>query len=521
MNPNRKPDWMPVFSIMNSSSLFRWTWIAGWLAVVASASHAAVGPRYVRPTNDIPTAYKDTNVGSWQVANPADAAPRDDWWRWFQDETLNQWVAQVDQANQDLQAALARVEQARAGARQAKSEYFPSLSFDPNYNRNRYSPNAPLIFPIRHAHDIRVPFDLSYELDLWGRVRRAFESARLDADARAAAFQSLRLALISETVQLYFSLRATDAELAIVSRTLDLWREQLQLIQSRAKAGAASELDVSRLQTEVSSVAADFAAVKRKRQELITALAVLVGRPASAFEWSAMPLPLDAMPPLVPAGLPSELLERRPDIAEAERDLAARNARIGVAKAAFFPTVRLTGTAGWESADVDSLFNWESRIWSLGPSITLPIFQGARNRAQLRRAQAAWDEGVALYRQRVLVAFKEVQDALTASRLLSEQSAAQTEAVEAARRTAELSKVRYNAGFVSSLEVVDSSRTALTAERQSAQLAGQRFVTAVQLIKALGGGWSVVPPRAVEPAKKTASVGEPLYRPPSFKSLAN
>ena len=306
------------------------------------------------------------------------------------------------------------------------------MSLDPSYNRTRYSPKAPLAFPLSHAHDIKVPFDLNYDLDLWGRVRRSFESATRDADARVAAFESLRLTLHAEV-----------------------------------------------------------AAVERRRSELKNAIALLVGRPASDFSMAEKPLPWDSAPPVVPPGLPGELLERRPDIAEAERDLASRNARIGVAKAAFFPTVRLTGFAGWESTDVESLFNWQSRIWRLGPSVTLPIFQGSRNRATLRRAQATWVEGVANYRERVLIAFKEVQDALTASRLLGEQAVAQSRALAAAQRSAKLSRTQYNAGFVSYLEVIESERTALATERASAQLAGQRFVTSIQLIKAIGGGWVV------------------------------
>ena len=365
------------------------------------------------------------------------------------------------------------------------------MSLDPSYNRTRYSPKAPLAFPLSHAHDIKVPFDLNYELDLWGRVRRSFESATRDADARVAAFESLRLTLHAEVAQNYFALRASEAELASVKRTADLRKEALDLVESRFKAGSASELEQAQAETELAVVTAEVAAVERRRSELKNAIALLVGRPASDFSMAEKPLPWDSAPPVVPPGLPGELLERRPDIAEAERDLASRNARIGVAKAAFFPTVRLTGFAGWESTDVESLFNWQSRIWSLGPSITLPIFQGSRNRATLRRAQATWVEGVANYRERVLIAFKEVQDALTASRLLGEQAVAQSRALAAAQRSAKLSRTRYNAGFVSYLEVIESERTALATERASAQLAGRRFVTSIQLIKAIGGGWVV------------------------------
>jgi multidrug efflux system outer membrane protein len=274
----------------------------------------------------------------------------------------------------------------------------------------------------------------------------------------------------------------------------------LELVNARFTGGAASELDVSRAETELNSTEAELIETDRRRAEVEHALALLVGQPASAFVVNELPLEANTLPPVIPAGLPGDLLERRPDIAEAERVLAAANARIGVAKAAFFPVVRLTGIAGFESMDVDTLFDSESRAWAIGPSITLPIFQGGRNRANLKRSQAVFEENVASYRQRILVAFKEVQDALTGARLLSLQADAQQRSFASARKTADISNTRYRAGLVSYLEVVESERTALTAERASARITGQRLVTSVQLIKALGGGWadSVVPQLAAD-----------------------
>ncbi len=467
--------------------------VAGTVVVLLLASaltlNAAVGPNYQRPTNAIPSSFSDTNAGAWKEGRPADALPRGEWWKVFNDETLNQLQLRALANNQDLRAAAARIEQARANSRQAKADYFPNITLDPNYSRQRYSPNAGLAFPITEVGNIRVPFDLNYELDLWGRVRRSFEASTREADAKIAAFETVRLMMHADVAQNYFSLRALDAERATLTRTVALRREALKIIESRAKSGTASELELARAETELATIATEVVGVERRRSELKNALAVVVGAAASEFDVTENPLPFDAAPPLIPAGLPGELLERRPDIAEAERLLAANNARIGVAKAAFFPIVRITGVAGWESADVETLFNWQSRVWSIGPSITLPIFQGGRNKANLRRAQATWDESVANYRQRILVAFQETQNALTASRLLTEQAAAQARAVAASQKVAKLSRTRYDAGFVSYLEVVESERTALANERGAAQIAGQRLITAVQLIKAIGGGW--------------------------------
>jgi len=403
---------------------------------------------------------------------------------------LDELEREAEAKNQDLKAAAARVTQARALARNAKADFFPSLTLDPSAARVRVSDNELNAVPNRLGNDFRVPLDLTYELDLWGRVRRSFEGANADAQGRLAAFEGTLLVLKADVALNYFALRTLDTERAILRSTLKLRRDALDLVNARFTGGAASELDVSRAETELNSTEAELFAVERSRSEVEHALAVLVGKAAGDFAVKELPLDANTLPPVIPAGLPGDLLERRPDIAEAERALAAANARIGVAKAAFFPVVRLTGLAGFESMDVDTLFNWQSRVWSIGPSITLPVFQGGRNRANLKRSQAAFEENVADYRQRILVAFKEVQDALTGARLLSQQAGAQERSRASARKTADISNTRYRAGLVSYLEVVESERTALTAERDSARLTGQRLVTSVQLIKALGGGWA-------------------------------
>jgi multidrug efflux system outer membrane protein len=448
-----------------------------------------IGPDYHRPSTPTATNFADTTLGTWKEATPADAIARGDWWRIYNDPTLDNLESQAAENNQDLKAAVARVTQARAMARDAKADFFPAISGGAAAFRGRSSGNTLNPEPNRQGDSFRVPFDLTYELDLWGRVRRSFEGANLDAQARLAAFENTLLVLKADVAQNYFALRALDTERAILRNTLGLRRDALELVNARFRGGAASELDVSRAETELNSTEAELIEADRRRAEIEHALAVLIGEPASEFAMKELPLDANTLPPVIPAGLPSDLLERRPDIAEAERNLAAANARIGVAKAAFFPVVRLTGIAGFESMDVDTLFNWQSRVWSIGPSIRLPIFQGGRNRANLKRSQAVFEENVATYRQRILVAFKEVQDALTGARLLSQQADAQQRSSASARKTAEISNSRYRAGLVSYLEVVESERTALTAERESARIAGQRLVTSVQLIKAIGGGW--------------------------------
>jgi multidrug efflux system outer membrane protein len=473
----------------------KWTHTLGVLLATSGLSGSLsaglpVGPDYKRPATPVSTNFADAELGTWKEATPADAIARGNWWAIFNDPVLDELERKAAANNQELKAAVARVTQARALARNAKAEFFPSLALDASASRGRTSANDLNPTSTQLGNDFRVPIDLTYELDLWGRVRRSFESANADAQGQLAAFENTLLILKAEIALNYFALRTLDTERSILRNTLQLRQDALALVNARFNGGAASELDVSRAETELNSAAVEIFAVDRSRAEIEHALAVLVGRSASDFAVKELPLGVNTLPPAVPAGLPSDLLERRPDIAEAERALAAANARIGVAKAAFFPVVRLTSVAGFESMDVETLFNWQSRVWSIGPSITLPLFQGGRNRANLKRSQAVFEENVANYRQRILVAFREVQDALTGARLLSQQAAAQERSRASARKTADISNVRYRAGLVSYLEVVESERTALTAERESAQLTGQRLVTSVQLIKALGGGWA-------------------------------
>ena len=452
------------------------------LSAVASAhgSLLIVGPDYRPPTNSLPANYKAVELGSWKEGQTLDSVPKGNWWELFGDTNLNALEVQALQANQGLKAAVARVDQARATARVARSDLLPSLNLAPSFTRQRYSPNAVPSFGAMTANSFSTPLDLSYEVDLWGRVRRGFERARADAQASLAEYYNVLLTLQSDVAQNYFALRSLDAEIATVTGTVDLRREQVKLVQSRFSGGIGNQLEVAQAETELATTEADAASLAQRRDEIENAIAILAGQNPSDFHLPARDAGGRApRPPEIPAGLPANLLERRPDVAAAERQLASANAKIGVAKAAFFPVLTLTGSGGYVSGDLDSLFNWDSRTWSIGPSLSLPIFAGGRNRANFKRSQAVYAEAVAQYRQQVLVAFGDVEDSLADIRHLADQAAAQQRAVANARRAADLAGDRYRSGIVSYIEVVDANRDALTAERANAQLAGQQLIASV------------------------------------------
>jgi NodT family efflux transporter outer membrane factor (OMF) lipoprotein len=457
----------------------------------ALAGHLEVGPDYHAPSNGVPAAYKSADLGNWKEGAPLDNVPKGAWWQVFSDPELNQLEEQSLRSNGNLKAAIARVDQARATARVARADLMPSLYFVPSYNRQRYSPNEEPSFGALTANTWSTPLDLSYEIDLWGGVRRNFEGARADAQSSLAAFGNILLTLQADVAQNYFALRSLDAEIAIVNGTVELRHEQVRLVTSRFNGGIGNELDTARAETELSTTESEAAALAQRRAELENALAVLVGANPAAFHLPALTATnWSPVPPSIPAGLPSELLERRPDVAAAERQLAAANARIGVAKASFFPALSLTGSGGFLSADVDSLFNWSSRTWSIGPTLTLPIFAGGRLRANYHHAQAVFAESVGVYQQQVLVAFGDVENSLADIHYLAGQAEAQARAINHSKRAADLATQRYTSGVVSYLEVVDASREELDSERAGAQLAGRRLIADVQLIKALGGGWN-------------------------------
>jgi multidrug efflux system outer membrane protein len=447
------------------------------------------GPDYEPPRETVPAGWKEQ--GPWKEAAPRDAIAKGRWWELFGDPTLNDLERQAALANQDLRAAVARVSQARAVARLTESQFYPTVSLDPSAARARFAEDRPIPPTSVHAaftaNDFRVPLDLSYEVDLWGRLRRSFEAATALAEASVAAYETVRLTLHADVAAGYFVLRSIDSDRSVLRRTLELRREALRLVQARLRLGAGSELDVARAETEMTTTEAESIGLERRRTEIEHALAVLMGK--APADVSIPDRPLDIPPPAIPAGLPSELLERRPDVAEAERRLAATNAEIGIATAAYYPSLHLTATGGFESSALSSLFSWKNHIWALGAAAAAPLYQGGATDADVARARGKYEESLSNYRQRLLVAFQEVEDGLSGLRVLAQQAQAQDRAVASARRTADLSRTRYTAGLVSYFDVVDAERTALQSERLATQIQGQRLATSVFLIKALGGGW--------------------------------
>jgi outer membrane protein, multidrug efflux system len=451
----------------------------------------AVGPDYKRPdvTDITPADWH------WKVAEPKDSIPKGDWWKLFKDPALDELEVGAVANNQNLRAAVARIDAYRAVARLNRSDFFPKLSLDPAFSRQRTSANQPIAIPIPstfkvvsiHLNSFSVPLDLSYEVDLWGRVRRSLESAEAQAEASVADYHNVLLSLTADVAVNYFTIRSLDDEIAILRRTVQLRDESVHILNDRFTIGTISETDLAEAKTELASAKANLADAARQRAETLNAIALLCGKPASSFEIREHPS--NAEPPVIPAGLPSELLERRPDIAKAERNLAAKNAQIGVARAAYFPVLHLTGQAGFLSKEASNLFTSPSRVWSFGPSVSLPLFTGGRTAANVDQAKASYEESLADYRQAVLTAFKEVEDSLAQIVFTNEQAAAQDEAIASAERVRILAQARYEAGAISSFELVDADRNKLQYELQKALTEGQRFGAVVRLIKAMGGSW--------------------------------
>lgn len=467
-------------------------------AALAAIAGCSVGPDYKRPaalkSEPMPAAFSTpastNNTTEWKTAEPSAHLPRGAWWQIFDETELNRLETLAATENQDLAAAVARLEESRANLGVVKADFYPQLSANPEVTRQRTSAHAPLLAPNGTAHTydtFTTPLNLSWELDLWGRVRREVQSARANFIASADDLESARLALQAEVASDYFRLRELDEERRVVADTIETFRRSLDLTQNRRKGGIVSDLDVSQAETQLRSTEAELPAIDLQRARVLHALAALCGRSAIDFQLATGPL-TNAIPD-VPATLPSELLERRPDIASAERRMASANAQVGVAVSAFYPRVFLSGFAGFQSIGADTLFDWPSRVWSLGPSVTLPIFTGGRNRSQLAGARAVFDETVANYRQTVLSAFQEVEDELAAQHLLATQLDAQSAALTASRRTLEIANNRYKAGVVTYLEVATAQNSELQNERLFVQLEGQRLNAEVGLIKSAGGGW--------------------------------
>ncbi|HZV98115.1 MAG TPA: efflux transporter outer membrane subunit [Methylophilaceae bacterium] len=461
-----------------------------WKFTLLSAALVLAGCSTVKPPEqvslDLPMQYREAAEldGAWKQAAPADNADRGQWWLAYNNAELDALVERATQSSPTLAIALARVKEARAiaGVVDANRRFQLNAGVGPTRIKDSQTPATT---------EWRAQLNAGYEVDLIGGLSDESRAAKLDAEAQEAAYRSVLLALQADVAQQYFAIRALDTELDILRKTVDLRREEVRLVQYRFDVGDTSELDLAKARTELSVVQAEQESVKRSRDQLDHALAVLLGQAPAQFTLAATPL--QAAVVTVPAGLPSDLLERRPDIAQAQRQLAAASARVGAAKAAFFPKLVLTGTAGYESNELSELFKWSSRSWLLGPlvgtALSLPIFDGGRNKANLARTNASYEALVANYRQQVLIGFQDVEDNLSALRTLDKQIGYQNEAIGSARRAAYLAEVRYKNGSASYFEVIDAQRTSLAAERAQSQSLGQRSLASVGLIRALGGGW--------------------------------
>jgi multidrug efflux system outer membrane protein len=459
----------------------------GALALLAGC---AVGPDYQKPAVPTPLAYAET--GPWTVAVPKDALPKDGWWTIFGDPELDRLESQAGAGSLTARAALSRFDQACAVARVSRASLFPALAANFAPDRSHYSGNRETspgsAHPAYTSNSLDAEVDLSYQLDVFGRIRRGYESARDLAQAQWSDYQNVLLGLQAAVAQDYFTLRSLRSERDLLTRTVDLRAQALDLVNKRRTGGASDDLDVFQAQAELADIQSQSLAVDQSSARLRHALAVLVGSLPEDFSVNASPLASD--PPPVPAGLPSELLERRPDVAVAERTLASANARIGVAKAAFFPSIGLTAGAGYNSTAFDSLLRSNSGEWSLGPFLSVPLFQGGANEANYQRSKAVYDEQVSLYRQQVLTAFADVDDGLSDLRYLAAQAEALGRASVTAQKASDLSTVRYKQGVADYFEVIDAQRTALDNELLATELQGQRFVASVRLVEVLGGGWA-------------------------------
>jgi NodT family efflux transporter outer membrane factor (OMF) lipoprotein len=447
-----------------------------------------VGPKYHRPPVETPPAYKE--MGNWKTAQPSDQNLASKWWEIFQDPQLNDLEGQIEVSNQNLKAAFAQYQQARAVLRFYRADYYPTVTADPSAARTKYSHNRPPRSPTFSGvtfSDFVVPLEISYEADIWGRVRRTVESSRDQAQASAADLAGVNLSMHANLAFDYFAARSLDAEEKLLQDTVVQYESALQLNEDRYQGGLASEVEVEQARTQLETTRAQAIDVGVARAQYEHAVAVLLGKPPAEF--TLPPLPLTAPPPSVPIGLPSELLERRPDIAAAERTMASANAQIGVAKAAYYPLVNLSATGGLESGSITTLVQGPSALWSVGASALVTVFDVGRRRAVTDQAIQGYDYAVASYRQTVLTGFQQVEDNLAALRILEHEAAVQNVAVQAAQRSLELSNIRYTGGVTSYLEVTVAESAALSDEVTAVNILGRRLANTVLLIQALGGGW--------------------------------
>ena len=448
-----------------------------------------VGPDYFKPSVPMTATYKEDQ--GWKLARPSDTIPRGKWWEIFGDPQLNALEEQVSEANQNVKVAEAHFRQARALIGFARAGLFPTVTAGATANSVRDSTNRPFVTSANGAStgDFLLTGDISYEIDLWGRIRRSVTAAREEAQASAGDLESARLSIQAELAFDYLELRSADAQQRLLNDTVQAFKEALQLTINRFEGGAAPKSDVAQAQTQLETTQVQATDIGVQRAQFEHAIAVLIGKPPAEF--SLQPAPLDLQPPDIPAGLPSELLERRPDIAAAERRVAEANEQIGIAKAAYFPTVTLNALLGFESSSIRNLGGWQSFLWAVGSSLAQTIFDGGRRRATSEAALANYDATVASYRQATLDAFQQVEDNLAALRILEQETQQQERAVVSARESLQLFTNRYKGGVDNYLQVITAQTVALTNERNQVDIMRRRMDASVLLVKALGGGWNV------------------------------
>ncbi|MGA8029395.1 MAG: efflux transporter outer membrane subunit [Bryobacteraceae bacterium] len=465
------------------------------LSAAAFLTSCTIGPKYDKPSvptaptysEPAPTNFKETDL--WKTAQPRDSQIRGRWWELFGDPQLEALEEQVEPANQTLKASEANFRQARAQINLNRTSLYPTVSVSPQITANRISGNNPTGLPGYQYGEFVLPVDVSYDADFWGRIRRTIANAREQFQASAADLENVKLELQTELAVDYFEAHSLDAQKRLLDDTVIAYQKALQLTENRYNGGVASKVEVAQAQTQLDQTQAQDMDLGASRAQFEHAIAVLIGKPPEEFKLAVMPL--KEGPPSIPVGVPSQLLQRRPDIAAAERQVAAANEQIGIARAAFFPDLLITATGGFEGSSIVNWLTWPSRYWAVGPQLAETVFDFGRRRAQVEIAQASYEAQVANYRQAALTAFQEVEDNLSTLRILEQESAKQHEASAAAENSLQLSLNRYKGGLVTYLEVVTAQSTALTNERTEVDLLRRRMDASVQLIKALGGGWDV------------------------------
>jgi NodT family efflux transporter outer membrane factor (OMF) lipoprotein len=460
--------------------------LAALLALLAPLPGCMMGPDYARPTASDPAAFKE--AAGWKIAQPQDNAPRGKWWEVFGDAKLDELEAQVDISNQNIKAAEANVRQARALTQVARAALFPAVNADAAATRSKPPAGGRAVNRPGIANTYNVALDASWEIDLWGSIRRNVEASEASAQASVANLAAATLSAQALLAQDYWLLRVADAEIALLSATVAAYEKSLQLTQNQYAVGVAGRNDVVQAETQLKSTQAQALDAGVQRAQLEHAIAILIGK--APAEVSIAVEPMRWTFPDIPPGVPSELLERRPDIASAERGVVAANAQIGVAEAAFFPSLTLSAAGGYQSSSFARLFSLPNQYWSLGAAVAQAIFDAGLRRAQKAQAIAVYDQTVANYRQTVLTGFQEVEDSLVALRVFEQEATVQDGAVKAARESVTITNNQYKAGTTSYLAVVVVQAAALNNERTALDILGRRLTASVGLIKALGGGWN-------------------------------